>query len=547
MLSIAYVTGLSFSVIILLIFSFFSLYFMGCLPGSLDYNVKYICRDCCGDDVNLGEHEAEQIIQGYNTVLKEITLSDGLTISGDDYELVNPDETRRTLKEQYETSKHCLIGKQLNCIAISEDFFHKCKQWCEDNPQHRHEDREDAPRYEELFEHVDKILMGMTVEEADPEHDILSQYRSSLANNLVLEFDPSDTEARREAVVMMCRCGDMPYHQAEYSIQAAIKLQCKALASDLASSITDSKSQENAIQRVAAAGATWYQASKYVAEAKRGEHIDKPEKMKNRDFGIETIDLNRQRRKRYVVLKEWWEANLVYLIKSMRKNPLLSSYLDAIESESATDSIEETMGVVMNVLPDMLVGNLEDYFLFSPYVKRLGMFYEDLRRLTDNFLDVQNRWGVYLQLSNSTTQIDNSKTQRRLREQVRHEMTVALGNLIQDGVDGNDRDEVHKLLHEMETVDIQTDEYVHRLEDNLKEIAEHEFEQTEGLKKQIEQQQKMMQRMESVTGGLKKNAEQLRGIINTQERIKYASGFVLLATVVACILLLFQDQIFGSS
>jgi hypothetical protein len=70
-----------------------------------------------------------------------------------------------------------------------------------------------------------------------------------------------------------------------------------------------------------------------------------------------------------------------------------------------------------------------------------------------------------------------------------------------------------------------------------------EHEQCEGLMKQIEMQQKMMSRIDSVTSGLQKNAEQLRGIIDTQQRIKWASGLVLVGALVCSIVILFQKQL----
>ena len=81
-----------------------------------------------------------------------------------------------------------------------------------------------------------------------------------------------------------------------------------------------------------------------------------------------------------------------------------------------------------------VVGNLQDYCTFSPDIRRMNKEYAELRRLTDLYTDIQNRWGIYLQLSNSTYQIDTDKMKRALREQVRHEMTAALGGLLTEGV-----------------------------------------------------------------------------------------------------------------
>merc|ERR1712139_443514 len=110
-----------------------------------------------------------------------------------------------------------------------------------------------------------------------------------------------------------------------------------------------------------------------------------------------------------------------------------------------------------------------------------------------------------------------------------------------------DRDEIHKLLQEMESVDIQTDEYVHRLEDNLREIYEMEHDQVEDIKVQLEVQQKVMSRMDNVNSGLKKNIEQLNRIMRTQQQIKCCGYLSMALTVVAVIFILFQDQIFSST
>ena len=129
-----------------------------------------------------------------------------------------------------------------------------------------------------------------------------------LANDLVHEFDPKDADARHAAMVTMCRCGDLKFEDAEHEITSAIKLKCKSLANELSSGIVDQADQDQAIKSLVNAGASWYQANKYLIEAKEGLHIDKAHLTHSRDYGVETIALNRERRHQYIPIKEWWES-----------------------------------------------------------------------------------------------------------------------------------------------------------------------------------------------------------------------------------------------
>ena len=69
------------------------------------------------------------------------------------------------------------------------------------------------------------------------------------------------------------------------------------------------------------------------------------------------------------------------------------------------ETLQDGVGLLSGLLPKQVVGDLEDYCTFSPYIRKLNKEYAELRRLTDLFNDIQNRWGIYLQLSNSTYQV----------------------------------------------------------------------------------------------------------------------------------------------
>ena len=80
-------------------------------------------RDFCGRDKQLEEqHDTEMENEG-EPIIKH----------GDEYVLVNPDDTRESLKDSYEKAKAILIGKQLLCIQHSEELFTETEKWCARN------------------------------------------------------------------------------------------------------------------------------------------------------------------------------------------------------------------------------------------------------------------------------------------------------------------------------------------------------------------------------------------------------------------------------
>lgn len=513
----------------------------GCLPERLQYYTTYGMRDFCGRDKQLEEqHDTEMENEG-EPIIKH----------GDEYVLVNPDDTRESLKDSYEKAKAILIGKQLLCIQHSEELFTETEKWCARNRDKPKEDdkgangREDGgPLYRELWKIVDQLRLAMTSQEQDPHHQVLEEFRKSFANHLVHEFDPTDKEKRLEATTLLCMSGNMKYEDAEMQIQKAFKLRAKALANDICSTIIDSQTKKIAIQKVAASGASWSQAARYVAEALEGQHKDKAALLDGRNYSIETVPLNRERRRRYIPLKEWWEANNLVVQSQIDGNPLLSSVLN-------------NRGFAGKILPTSFVldslgsafGNLQDIEDFRDFKARINVInheYEELRVLMDEFLDVQTRWAVYLKLCNSAAHVDNDKNQRLLRQQVRKELHSALGELLVDMMTPDDKNELHKLLQEMENVDIQTDEYVHRLEDNLKEIAVAETEQCDDIKVQLESFQRINNRMDGVLKGIQENTDRVLRLVTVQTRIRNCGYFTMLLTACALGFILFEDQIFGT-
>jgi len=501
----------------------------------VDHCVVYTWRDCCGTAANV-EKNAKEREKEENKPLREgdsIQLPDGTSRPADDYELVNPDDTREDLKKKYEAAKSILIGKQLRCIALSEDFYTEVKDWVEDHPKFRTKPREDGgPSYTEIYELLHELNMGMTKEEMDPDHHVLHMFQMNLANHLVFEFEKNDVEARQENIVKLCQAGDMKWEEAEEEIRQAFKLRFKVKANELQSMITDKESEKLAVQELVKMGCTWSTASRYITEASEGLHKDKAQVLGKRDYGIETIAINRNRRKKYIALKNWMELHLATLENNLKNDPLFMA-----QNSGA--------GKLLSITAVLAVANddLECYNQFKSYISRLNMHYEDLRKRTDTYTEISNRWAVYLHLSNSATQVNTGKTKRHLREQVRHELISALAGLIDETVDFADRNEIHKLLHEMELVDIQTDEYVSRLEVNLKEIADCEQGNTEALKKNLADQKKVMARMDNVNKGLKKNTEQLNRIVRTQILLQRCSIVILVATGLATVFVLFGDQV----
>jgi len=532
--------------LLMLLLCYLTLFFCGCLPKGLDYYTTYLCRDCYGRSRD-EEEPAPDVPEnhlgqyGYGQV-----LPDGR--DANQYEYVNPDETRKNLKLTYEKAKDTLVGKQLSCISASEELYSKVRKWVQLNQDLMNKPRKEddpGPEYTDLRLIMDELKLNMTAEELDPNHDPLASFRLCLSNHLVMHFEKDNEAMKQEAISRLCLCGDMKWEDAEQQVNASFKLKFKVLANDLCQEVTDDASKKRAVQKIAAQGATWYNAAKFMDEAMNGQHKDKAEILGSRDYGIETIPINRSRRKKYIKLKEWWEAHLAAYEQQMSQNPLTRNLINE------TPGIEVRKGLMSDMvgaLPEALVGRqisfLDDYCVFKPYLSLLTQQYEELRNLTDHYIDVQQRWAVYLKLCNSAAHVDNGKNKRLLRQQVRHEMIAALGGLIVDTTEMEDRDEIHKLLQEMESVDIQTDEYVHRLEDNLREIYEMEHEQVEDIKVQLEVQQKVMSRMDNVNSGLKKNIEQLARIMRTQQKIRCCGYLSMALTVAAVVFILFQDQIF---
>jgi hypothetical protein len=175
---------------------FFGAWCAGCLPEFVSYYVTYLCFDCWGSNAKAAEiarREKEEQEQSETRAMLE-SYPDGYLPDGrptEEYELVNPDDTRKDLKAQYESAKEYLIGKQLVCIATSETIYDMSIKWIHDHAHLRAQPSpygEDAPQYGEIFNILDDLKLGMTPDEMSPDHNVLDAFRKSLANHLCMQF-----------------------------------------------------------------------------------------------------------------------------------------------------------------------------------------------------------------------------------------------------------------------------------------------------------------------------------------------------------------------
>lgn len=520
-------------------------YICGCFNTNkaLAHRIKYIMNDLIAKEPSdyLQRMDLETKDRDMDHQATTYALPDGRMVQsigrGDtnaEWEDVDPDETRRTLKTQYERTKAHLIGKQLQCIKLSEEFYAASNKWVEDIP------REKIPidqkgTYDELYKMDEDLSNQMTTEELDPEFDCVKAFRESLANHLAFDIPSGPaieaTKARKAAIKELVLTADMQYEEAEQLLYNSRKLRLKVMAYEMCGHIVDEDSRDRATAELAAAGATWNQASRYLDEAKEGLHNDKPSILGDRDFSIETIPVNKDRRLRYEPLKQWWENHLADIeVREIESRQSHVTRVPKMQRKAHGKTMKEQ----------------ETYRKFKPFITKLNQQYEILAELMMQFEDIQSRWSVYLKLANSAVMIDNGSTQRLLREKVRHEMILALRGIFDPALKRpEDKDEIHKLLHEMESVDIAADEYVRRLEENLQQISQTEKDQIEDLLIQLELQHGVKRRLDRVNKGIKESLARLRRIANVQRCLQWSVCIIILITIALCVLILLQDDIFG--
>jgi len=230
--------------------------------------------------------------------------------------------------------------------------------------------------------------------------------------------------------------------------------------------------------------------------------------MRNRDFSVESTSINKKRVDKYKPMMDWWAAQR----KGAAKSPQ--------DEERDANSWWPKMN-------DMSVAAAQEYIM-TRKIDAMMPAATELDKLTQEFEQLETKWKVYLGLSVANELgehqlfegkgIRRTKQAKALRQDIRGELRNSLQGMLhaviqtKDSEDEENLAEIDRLLLELEAVEVQTDEYVQRLELNLQAIRQGEEAQVDTMLMQQEMQKEVLGRIDSVNAGLTANLSRMKDL-----------------------------------
>jgi len=418
-------------------------------------------------------------------------------------------------KAKFISARDRLVGKQLGTLANCEQIYDFTKSYINWNPQYFNLRGSAGAHFRSLQEIVKDLDMKLGPTEKDPNKSMLEDFRLALANHAAMEIDPFDPKSREEAIQQIVLCTAVDYKIANSMLDDALMLRAKVYANSLVPTIIDFESEKAAVAAVKAeTNSSWSMARDLVEGAMQNLYATTEAEMLATDHSCESIVMNKDRLEKYNPLLDWWKVT---------RDP--DGSLAAQQDSEADKETTRVCGVsAHDATKRFTVGHYQQEYIMYPKIDAVIPVQEELRLLTQQYEEMQTKWKTYINLSVANEVGDHmlyqgNRHKRRsmqskiLRNDVAMELNDALGEMLESiNIDENDRHQVKQLLDELKNVEIQTDEYVNRLEDNMMAIEHGESDQIDQLNLQRQIQREVVTRLDAVNAGLQENLDRMRNI-----------------------------------
>jgi len=318
-------------------------------------------------------------------------------------------------------------------------------------------------------------------------------------------------QAAVHEMVLVC---DVQYDEAETMLEAALMQRAQVFAHDLVPTICDRETERAAIDAVRAeCNCTHLMASDLIEQAIAGNFVEVEAKMAQRNFSCESIAMNKKRVNAFQPMMEWWAAER----KRHGENEQ-----DGDPEDSRACGVNVT-ALTKTVNPSEQAKNLMESWTMA-LIDEILPAVTDLKARTEAYDQIEQRWRIYLGLSvanevgehrmfggSQALERRKKKQTKMLRADVRAELFDAFGDMLDEELtEEADKEEIHQLLQSLESVEVETDAYVERLEANMTAIRQGEEGQVDNIQMNMQMQAEVMGKLDTLNDTLTDNLGRMR-------------------------------------
>jgi len=422
-------------------------------------------------------------------------------------------DTRRQLKSKFFSSRDRLVGKQLTTLAAYEDIYEFSKEYLgtDFNQTELISESPLGVRLKHLQQILKDVFVQMSSIEHDPTRSVLDSFKEAIGNHLVQDLDPYDAAQRKDATLEIVLCASVTWETADQMLKTALMNRAKVFTNSLLPTIYDKDTEKAAMATIRVeTNCTDMMARTLLERAIRGEFKNVEAEMNKQDYACESVAMNKKKLTKYVALLDWWEAQ-----REGEANPVQDD-----DEDKGICSVPDSRDLTgESLIKAYIAGKCHSIVDAALPLK------DELARLTHNYDQVETKWRIYLNLSiqnevgeGPTLFTGSGKGKRMneaklLREDVRKEFFEAVKDMIEPVLESQDDiDEIGSLLKDLEKVELETDNYVSRLEANLQYIAVEEESQVNDLNIAGQQIDAVMGQLDNVNAMLADNLGRMQNL-----------------------------------